>query len=48
MFSYLHATLIDRLTCMSRDNARVLRPVLRGTKGATPLRLLDHAAKPYA
>jgi len=30
----------DGLTCTSRDNARVLRPVLGGTKSATLLRLL--------
>jgi TonB-linked outer membrane protein, SusC/RagA family len=44
MFTKVNAHLIDRPTCMSRDNARVLRPVLRGTKGANPLRLLDQNA----
>lgn len=26
----------NSLTCTSRDNARVLRPVLRGARGETP------------
>ncbi|MBB5441404.1 hypothetical protein HDC92_005116, partial [Pedobacter sp. AK017] len=39
-FTKLIAYLVGDLTWTSRDNARVLRPVLGGTEGANPSSLL--------